>query len=625
MRYFLALSVLFLFSSVFGQVQLDQNMVQLATQYYNARDFEKAAPMLKDIYEISKNRYYFRLYLASLTELQKFSEAEEEIRKEIRSSREEQPDLLVHWGYILKLQGKDAEGVSKYEEAIRKTPANRGQVINTGNSFIQWREFEWAEKMYLHGRKVVAEEGFHNELSSIYSFQRNYSRMMEELLYLVRLDESNLPRVQSNLMSAMYLDIENGLRDEFRNTLLRRIQAEPEVLGYNRLLIWFFMQERQFSAALRQSIALDRRTGSEDQQILMLAQAAINSQSYQDAASAYEYILAKGKDHPAWMLAFINKILAGYQDFTIREPENREKGMALATDFKAGLEILGLNSNTLSMTRDYAHLLAFYLDDPAGAIQVLESVLALPALNPAQMGEIKTELADVYVYSGDPWEAILLYSQVIDANRNNTLGDEVKLKKARLGYYMGNFSWAKAQLDVLKASTSKLTANDAMELSLFISGNTSQDSLDKALNYFARADLLFFRNQNSEALALLDSIDKLFPYHSIVDDVLYRKARIHLANNETEPALDMLERIVREYPDDLLADDALFLLAETYNYRLNDQQKAAGNYRKILFQYPGSIYVAPAREKFRELQLILPEPEPTPLILDNPFPEREIP
>jgi hypothetical protein len=51
---------------VFGQVRLDQNMVQLATQYYNARDFEKAAPLFKDIYQISNNRHYFRLFISSL-------------------------------------------------------------------------------------------------------------------------------------------------------------------------------------------------------------------------------------------------------------------------------------------------------------------------------------------------------------------------------------------------------------------------------------------------------------------------------------------------------------------------------------------------------------------------------
>jgi tetratricopeptide (TPR) repeat protein len=224
-----------------------------------------------------------------------------------------------------------------------------------------------------------------------------------------------------------------------------------------------------------------------------------------------------------------------------------------------------------------------------------------------EIGEIKTELADVYLYSDDPYEAILLYSQVIDANRNNNLGDEVKLKKAQLGYYMGNFSWAKAQLDVLKASTSKLTANDAMELALFISNNSSQDSIDKALEYFARADLLFFRNKNKEAMATLDTIDKLFPYHSLVDDVLYRKAKIHLASNEPQFAAELLERVAREFSFDLLADDALYLLGDTYNYRLNDQKKAAETYRRILFEHPGSIYVPQAREKFRQLNVLPPE------------------
>jgi predicted Zn-dependent protease len=592
---------------VFGQVRLDQNMVQLATQYYNARDFEKAAPLFKDIYQISNNRHYFRLFISSLTEIQQYQEAEEEIRKEIRRNRDPQPDLLVHWGQLLKLQNLETEAVAKYEEAIKSTPANRANFINTGNMFLQWREFEWAQKLYMHGRKTIPGEGFHSELATVYTYLRNYTQMLEELLYLVKIDEANLPRVQSNLTSAMYLDIENGLREEFRATILRRIQSEPEVLAFNRLLIWFFLQERQFAAALRQTIALDRRTGSEEQQIIMLAQMAINNQSYQDASTAYDYILSKGKEHPSWLPAFMYKLHADYQYFTIEEAENLDYGKKLAVKFEEGLEIMGYSAANVFLIREYAHLLAFYLEDPDGAIAVLEKGLEIPGLRPLEIGEIKTELADVYLYSDDPYEAILLYSQVIDANRNNNLGDEVKLKKAQLGYYMGNFSWAKAQLDVLKASTSKLTANDAMELALFISNNSSQDSIDKALEYFARADLLFFRNKNKEAMATLDTIDQLFPYHSLVDDVLYRKAKIHLASNEPQFAAELLERVAREFSFDLLADDALYLLGDTYNYRLNDQKKAAETYRRILFEHPGSIYVPQAREKFRQLNVLPPE------------------
>jgi outer membrane protein assembly factor BamD (BamD/ComL family) len=95
----------------------------------------------------------------------------------------------------------------------------------------------------------------------------------------------------------------------------------------------------------------------------------------------------------------------------------------------------------------------------------------------------------------------------------------------------------------------------------------------------------------------------------VVDDVLYRKSRIHLANNEPEPAVEMLERIAREFPSGLLADDALYLLADTYNFRFNDRRKAADTYRRILFEHPGSIYVPQAREKFRELNIELPDIE----------------
>lgn len=294
--------------------------------------------------------------------------------------------------------------------------------------------------------------------------------------------------------------------------------------------------------------------------------------------------------------------------FTTIKPDDKEYGTLLSGRFEEGLKTLGMTPGSVFLIREYAHLLAFYLEKPQDATRLLESALEIKGLRLMEMSEIKTELADVYIYSGDPYEAILLYSQVIDLNRNNNIGDEVKLKKARLGYYMGNFSWAAAQLDVLKASTSKLTANDAMELALFIHNHSSEDSVNAPLQYFAEADLLFFRNKNDEAMAALDTIDQLFPYHSLVDDVLLRKAKIYLKLNQPQLAVEMLERIVKDFGYDLLADDALYMLAETYNFRLSQKAEALDAYRKIMFDHPGSIYVPDAREKYRALQGETPEP-----------------
>jgi tetratricopeptide (TPR) repeat protein len=208
----------------------------------------------------------------------------------------------------------------------------------------------------------------------------------------------------------------------------------------------------------------------------------------------------------------------------------------------------------------------------------------------------------VYVYAGELWDAVITYSQVIESAKNNPAGDEVKFKKARLGYLMGNFKWAKAQLDVLKASTSKLIANDAMELALFISENMQDDSLGAPLQMFARADLHLFRNHLPQALSVLDSVSKTFPDNSLVDDVYYRKSAILQKEGRYEEAAAMLSSIVKDYSWEMLADDALFQLAGIRENELNQKQEAMELYKKILTDYPSSVYVVDARSAYRRLQ-----------------------
>jgi tetratricopeptide (TPR) repeat protein len=297
-------------------------------------------------------------------------------------------------------------------------------------------------------------------------------------------------------------------------------------------------------------------------------------------------------------------------EFTNEHAADVERGNNLANQFEEGMDYLGYSPATLNLMQEYAHLLAFYLNKSEKAIELLERGLKMPKLNPEQTGQLKTELADIYVYENDPWEATLLYSQVIDANKDNSLGDEVKLKKARLGYYLGNFEWAKAQLDVLKASTSKLTANDAMELSMLIGNNLNLDTTAIPLQMFSRADLLFFRNKDSLALSTLDSIAEIYPYHTLIDDILYRKSKIEIERQNYIQAATYLEQIRSDFSYDLLADDALFMIAELYNYDLDEKEKAKTYYKEMLTSHPGSVFIDESRTKYRELREIYPDEEP---------------
>jgi TolA-binding protein len=149
-----------------------------------------------------------------------------------------------------------------------------------------------------------------------------------------------------------------------------------------------------------------------------------------------------------------------------------------------------------------------------------------------------------------------------------------------------------------------------MELALFIGENIESDSLSTPLRMFARADLNVFRNHFSEAMVTLDSISKLYPFHALANNVNFRKAMILQNQGQFAEAAVLLEAIVKENSWGMLADDAIFQLAAIYETQLNRKDEAMGLYKRMLTDYPGSVYVVDARTAYRKLQ--------SQLVIDNP-------
>ena len=172
-----------------------------------------------------------------------------------------------------------------------------------------------------------------------------------------------------------------------------------------------------------------------------------------------------------------------------------------------------------------------------------------------------------------------------------------------MAYYIGNFKWAQAQLDALKASVEKLTANDAAYLSLLIEDNTGwDDASDTAMLIYARADLLHYQHNDSMALRCIDSIVGGFPDAPIVDEALFLKAEIYRAANNLDKAIAAYQTVADRFPDDVLADNANYMLATIYENQLNDKQLAMQYYLKIITDYASSIFVTDSRKRYRALR-----------------------
>jgi TolA-binding protein len=89
---------------------------------------------------------------------------------------------------------------------------------------------------------------------------------------------------------------------------------------------------------------------------------------------------------------------------------------------------------------------------------------------------------------------------------------------------------------------------------------------------------------------------------TIQDDIYWLEANLRMQRGEFQASLKLLEKIQVEFPDDILADDAYFTQGDIYENYLKDKEKAMEVYRTFLDKYPGSVYAAEARKRYRILR-----------------------
>lgn len=586
---------------VFAQKKNEKVMIRdQANRYFQEQKYGKAAELFKSLYDDTHADAYFEYFLRSLIESNNYKLALKTIRQKLRENK--QPKYLVWQGYVYSREGDTKRAQEYYQQALDGLQPERSGIIELGNAFYTLGEMDWAAKVYQEAQKKFPSQEYHYELAQIYFRTRNYPLMLDAYLDLLKSQPKALTTVEGRLMTAFYYDIDGELKDQMQKTILSRIQSDPGNVIYNKLFVWFLIQNKNYSAALSQALALDRRTGDEASTLVNLAQLAAKGGAYSEALRAYDYLEKRKGDNPYREEAQLRQAQVAYQHFLADQTFRKTAIDSLDQLFQATFHQLGENRNTLFLLEDYAQFLAFYSHQPDKAVDLLDRAGKIQGLNPTQKGTLKVELADCNVCAGDYWEAVLLYAQVAKEMRETNLADEAKFKRARLAYYMGDFNWVKAQMDILKGSTAKLTANDALQLSLLIENHEAPDSLNSDLQMLARADLDQFCNRPQQALLRLDSIQQKYPYSDLGPEVFFRKAKLLVKLHRYQEAEKAYSELLKKYPDGSNSDEGRFKLGQLYEEKLNLPDKAEAIYKDIVLNHPGSVYIEDARKRFRALR-----------------------
>ena len=585
-------SLLLFFTCLFSFWVSAQND-QLALDYFEKGEFEKAVTLYEEIHiKQPNNLFFFEKLLQCYRQLQQFDKAENLIEK--RKQKYNQPTMQIELGYNFQLQKQQDKANKFYQLAIDEIQKEPNYAYQLGSNFEKKTLLDWALKAYELGQKLNPNLNFDYQMALLQGQMGNVELMIDKLFDYAYAKPEFAPTVQSFLSRFLMENANESFPAYVKKTLLIRTQKTPDIF-WNQFLSWFYVQQKEYDKAFIQERAIYKRNPESFYEIVTLAQLAIEDKQDETAKTILAFVLENTSDVGLQMQAHHFLMQLKIENATAKDyPQIQLELQELVKKF-------GVSPYSLKLQLLLANFEAFYQNQPKNAIEQLQKTLELP-LNLREAAAVKMELADIMVFDEKFNQAILYYAQVEDNLKNDELAHEASMKMAKANYYKADFEWTLQQVKNLKQSSSLLIANDAIELFMLIQDNSVEDSTKTALTAFAKADLKLYQKKKDEALQAFLTILEKHKDESIQDITLLRIAQLYEQKKQFDLALNYYNRILTDHTDGIFVDEALYFSAEIYRKELDQPEKAKPLYERIVLNHPDSIYFTNSRINYRILR-----------------------
>lgn len=567
---------------------------QLAQNYFEKGEFEKAIMIYQDLEKKQPNNIFFVQKIAAChQQLQQYTEAEKLLTDKLEKTGK--PVFFVELGYNYQLQQNTQQAEKFYQKALDAITENSSNVYAVAAAFEQKVQIEKAIKAYEMATAINPSLNFDYQMALLQGQLGNMDMMIDKLLSYAYNNRTALPVVQNQLSRFMNEESQETFNGALKKALLLNTQKNQDIF-WNQFLSWFFVQQKDYGKAFIQEKAIYKRDPGTFHNIVQLAMLAVEENEEDTAREIFTFILENSLDDVDLQMEAEEQLLK----MDIKKAQQKDY-TALTQRINQLLEKYGTTPNTLSLQILKADFEAFHLKNSQAGIATLNKALEL-SLNKYQKAEAKMKLSDILLLDEKFNQAIIYYAQVEDELKNDAVAHQASLKVAKSSYFKGDFEWAQKQLKVLKSSSSQLIANDALEIFLLITDNTVEDSTQTALKKFAKADFKLYQNKKEEALTAFKDILANDKTQSIQDVTLLRIGRIYESQGQYDLALQYYQQIIDKYAEGIYVDEALFYSAEIYNKKLNAPDKAMPLYEKVIFNHQDSIHFVEARKQFRLLR-----------------------
>lgn len=582
--------------------------LKLAQSFEQAGDWERAASLYESLYQSDPSNYvYFDGLRRSYTNLKQYEKAIALVEQRLELQPNDFPLKAALAGLYYQSE-EEVVADSIWNLVLKSDPSNANLYRLVASQMIELRLYDKAIATYQRARTATANHRlFAEELASLFGALQQYEAATREYVNILQTNPQQLPFIQSRIASFT-------IRREATQAALRVVREEikrtPENTALRSLLAWLMMEQQDFEGAYQEYRLIDRATKQNGMEIFNFGQRAFQERAYAVAAKAFKEVIDQFRDQPRlpqarfWYVRSIEELsaatdtlpsLSARQATPATETQPSYGGViALYEQLVADYPKSDIASQALMRIGTIKHKRFGDLD---GALESFEAVRKL-----------NVNIINILEATFNISEILLMRNQLDRAKEElrfvllrspEAFRDRAHFGIAEIEYFKGALDSALARLELLGKNVGTDLANDALQLQYFIQENRT--AAPAALRDFAEAELLMRQNKLSESLLRFQELVKKYPSVPLVDDAILKIGELQTHLGRFQEALASY-RAILTMSTSIVRDRAQMKIAELYELKLKDKQKAIEAYEELLVKFPTSLHAEEARKRIRQLR-----------------------
>lgn len=572
---------------------------QMADSFVRAGEFDRAIKLLEQLYdEAPDNISFYRKLKEAYESVKRYDEALQLVEDRIGDAPT--PALLSEKARLLHQNGEEELAEKAWDRALALAPSQERTYRTVYQTLVNLRRFRTAIEVLRQGREALDRpDAFRTELARLYSLDGQHEKAMQEYVALL----ADSPERASFVRNRLQTFVEQGEGIETSIEVLQNaVQDSPLNRAYRELLAWLHMEQQDYEAAFDVYRAIDRLQETEGRVLYRFAQTAMDAREYAVATDALETVLDR----------YSESALAPNAQQTLGNAYRRwaqAGGSAPAQDsvhYDRARDAYETFLTTYSSHENYPRVLlrlGTLQLDVYHTLNEAEATLKQLVTNHSETGAAvrgQYHLARIAVFRNALDRARLLFARLANSAQNSDLANQARYELALLHFYQGEFDSATARAEAISENAGTDVANDAIELKVLLQENRGPDSLDTALQAFARSRLYDRQRRYDRALAHIDTLVQNHPRHPLVDNARFRRGQIHLARTDTAAALETFRALPETHPRSPFADRSLYQIGTLLEAQ-GQNAAAVEAYNRLLTDYPKSLLAGKARGRLRTL------------------------